>query len=162
MRMESHGGMTLTGETRRTRRKSCSSATLSIANSTWTDPGANKVLRGMRPATNHLSHGTTYTTFVFMLCSRSCMLLVPVSKAAELGQPRSSLLCRISVSKHAVKYQKQSIARFSLQITRITASVLKPRQDCAEQVVSIWYHQIECRSCCDSAVPIMVTRGKFC
>jgi hypothetical protein len=39
---------------RRTRRKTCPSATLSTTNSTWIDPG----LRGERPATNDLSHGT--------------------------------------------------------------------------------------------------------
>jgi hypothetical protein len=46
--------MKLTGENRRTRGKTCPSATLSTTNPTWTDPG----LRGERPATNRLSHGT--------------------------------------------------------------------------------------------------------
>lgn len=36
----------------------CLSATLSTTNSTWTDQGANPVLRSERLATNHLSHGT--------------------------------------------------------------------------------------------------------
>jgi hypothetical protein len=57
MRLESDGGMILTGENRRTRRKTCPSATLSTTNPTWIDPGANPVLRGERPATNDLSHG---------------------------------------------------------------------------------------------------------
>jgi hypothetical protein len=35
----------LTGENRRTRRKSCPSATLSTTNPTWIDPGANPCLR---------------------------------------------------------------------------------------------------------------------
>jgi hypothetical protein len=48
----------LTGENRRTRRKTCPSATLSTTNSTWIDPGANPGLRGERPATNDLSHRT--------------------------------------------------------------------------------------------------------
>jgi hypothetical protein len=48
----------LTGENRRTWRKTCPSATLSTTNPTWIDPGANPVLRGERPATNRLSHGT--------------------------------------------------------------------------------------------------------
>jgi hypothetical protein len=43
----------LTGENRRTRRKTCPSATLSTINPIWIDPG----LRGERPATNDLSHG---------------------------------------------------------------------------------------------------------
>jgi hypothetical protein len=46
------------GENRKTRRKTCPSATLSTTNPTWIDPGANPGLRGERPATNDLSHGT--------------------------------------------------------------------------------------------------------
>jgi hypothetical protein len=42
---------------RRTRRKTCPSATLPTTNPTWIDPGANPGLRGERPATNDLSHG---------------------------------------------------------------------------------------------------------
>jgi hypothetical protein len=38
--------------------KTCHSATLSTTNATWTDPGPNPGLRGERPATNSLSHGT--------------------------------------------------------------------------------------------------------
>jgi hypothetical protein len=45
--------MKLTGKNRSTRGKT-SSATLSTTDPTWTDPG----LRGERPATNRLSHGT--------------------------------------------------------------------------------------------------------
>jgi hypothetical protein len=58
MSLESDGGMILTGETRRTRRKTCPSATLSTTNPTWIDPGANPGHHGERPATNDLSHGT--------------------------------------------------------------------------------------------------------
>jgi hypothetical protein len=61
MSLESDGGMILTGENRRTRRKTCPSATLSITNPTWIDPGANPDLRSERPATNDLSHGTAPT-----------------------------------------------------------------------------------------------------
>ena len=38
--------------------KTCPSATLSTTNPIWTDPGSNLSLRGGRPATNRLSHGT--------------------------------------------------------------------------------------------------------
>jgi hypothetical protein len=38
--------------------KTCPSATLSATNTTWTDPGSNPGLRGGRPATNRLNHGT--------------------------------------------------------------------------------------------------------
>jgi hypothetical protein len=48
------GGMILTAKNRRTRAKTCPSDTLSTINATWTDPG----LRGERPATDRLSHGT--------------------------------------------------------------------------------------------------------
>jgi hypothetical protein len=48
----------LTGENRRTQRKTCPSATLSTTNHTWIDPGSNPSLRGERPATNDLSHDT--------------------------------------------------------------------------------------------------------
>jgi hypothetical protein len=58
MSLDSDGGMILTGENPRTRRKNCPSATLSATNPTWIDPGANPGLRGERPATNDLSHGT--------------------------------------------------------------------------------------------------------
>jgi hypothetical protein len=51
--------MKLTGENRSTReKKTCPSATLPTTNPTWTDPGSNLGLRGGRPATNRLSHGT--------------------------------------------------------------------------------------------------------
>jgi hypothetical protein len=54
MSLESDGGMILTVENRRTRRKTCPSATLSTTNPTWIDPG----LHCERPATNDLSRGT--------------------------------------------------------------------------------------------------------
>jgi hypothetical protein len=38
--------------------QTCPNATLSTTNPTWTDPGSNPGLRGKRPATNRLSHGT--------------------------------------------------------------------------------------------------------
>jgi hypothetical protein len=50
--------MKMTGGNLSTRGKTCPSATLSTANPTWTDPGSNPGLRGERPATNRLSHGT--------------------------------------------------------------------------------------------------------
>jgi hypothetical protein len=52
--------MKLKGENRGTRGKTCPSATLSITNPTWTDPGSNPSLRGERSATNRLSHGTDF------------------------------------------------------------------------------------------------------
>jgi hypothetical protein len=57
--------MKLTGEDRSTRGKTCPSATLSITNPTWTDPGSNPGLRGVRLATNRLSHGTVFVCITF-------------------------------------------------------------------------------------------------
>jgi hypothetical protein len=54
----------LTGENRRTRRKTCPSATLSTINPTWIDPCSNPGIRGERPATNDLSHGTAFNLMV--------------------------------------------------------------------------------------------------
>jgi hypothetical protein len=48
--------MTVNSESRRTRRKTCPSATLSTADLTWSNPVANPGFRGNRPATNHLNH----------------------------------------------------------------------------------------------------------
>jgi hypothetical protein len=52
--------MKLTGEIRSARAKICPSATLSTTNPTWTDSGSNPGLRGERPATDRLSHGTAH------------------------------------------------------------------------------------------------------
>jgi hypothetical protein len=53
--MESHSGMILTEINRR---ETCPSATLSTTNPARITLGANTGLRGKRPATNRLSHGT--------------------------------------------------------------------------------------------------------
>jgi hypothetical protein len=46
---------------RRTRRKTCPSATLSTTNPTWIDPGANPGLRGERPAPNYPASSYTWS-----------------------------------------------------------------------------------------------------
>jgi hypothetical protein len=57
------------------------SATLSTTNPTWIDPGSNPGLRGERPATNRLSHGTAddvqllkkfVSTLFYGLCDNQC------------------------------------------------------------------------------------------
>jgi hypothetical protein len=40
------------------------SATLSTTSPTWIDPGSNPGLRGERPATNRLSHGTAWQRLI--------------------------------------------------------------------------------------------------
>jgi hypothetical protein len=57
--MENDGGIILTGENRRPRRKTCPRDTLFTKNPTLIDPIANLGLSVERPATNRLSHGTT-------------------------------------------------------------------------------------------------------
>jgi hypothetical protein len=64
MGLESDGGMLLTGENERTRRKPCPSAILSTTNPVWIDPGANPGLGSDRLATNRLSHGTAQVVVI--------------------------------------------------------------------------------------------------
>jgi hypothetical protein len=59
--------MKLTGKNRSTPGKTCPSATLSTTNPTWTDPGSNLGLRGGRPATDGLSHGTALRSTVTLM-----------------------------------------------------------------------------------------------
>jgi hypothetical protein len=54
----------LTGENRRTRRKTCPSSTLSTTNPTWIGRGANPGLHVERPTTNDLSHSTALNSVV--------------------------------------------------------------------------------------------------
>jgi hypothetical protein len=61
----------------RTRRKICPSATLSTIYPTWIEPGANPGLRGDRPATNYLSHGTA------ALINLQALLLYLVQRSVE-------------------------------------------------------------------------------
>jgi hypothetical protein len=55
--IQSSGGMTLTGKSRRTRRAPCASAILAITRPTWRAPSANPGLSSQKPATNFLSCG---------------------------------------------------------------------------------------------------------
>jgi hypothetical protein len=76
--------MKLTGENRSTRGKTCPSTTSST---TWTDLGSNPGLRGGRPATNSLSHGTalpaTLVTYFILTDLRDHQLsLQPISTLA--------------------------------------------------------------------------------
>jgi hypothetical protein len=52
--------MKFTGKNGSTRRKTCPSAILSTTNPTWNDRGSNPGLRGERPVTYRLSHGTAF------------------------------------------------------------------------------------------------------
>ena len=54
--------MKLTRENRSNRGKTCPTATLSTTNPNWIEPGSNPGLRGERPVTNRLSHGTAFVS----------------------------------------------------------------------------------------------------
>jgi hypothetical protein len=58
MSLEKNSGMTLTGKTEELGQKTSPNATLSTTNPMQLDLGTNLGLRGERPVTNHLSHGT--------------------------------------------------------------------------------------------------------
>jgi hypothetical protein len=84
----------LSGENRRTRRKTCPSVTLFTTNPTWIDPGAKPDLRGERPATNrlNLSHKCTFNQCVLFYWTCNCVVVCnlntnysPTSKRAETG-----------------------------------------------------------------------------
>jgi hypothetical protein len=115
MSMESHGGIILTGENRRTRRKTCPTDTLSTTNPTWTDPGANCGLRGGRPATNHLSHGTAHVeVYVRRFFS------VPVSSIFE-HMELELFLHWLSLSKLRVKKSFIKLAHWQqVKMTRVS------------------------------------------
>jgi hypothetical protein len=83
MSLESDGGMILTGENRRTRRKTCPSATLSTINPTWIEPGANPSLRGERPATNDLRHGMAIVNANLELPPTACNVAILEPRTRE-------------------------------------------------------------------------------
>jgi hypothetical protein len=78
-------------ENRRTRRKTCPTATLSTINPAWIDPVANPGPRGERPVTNDLSHGTALSlTYLYnvkcdSIPAKSCNLIVfPVNIVLQI------------------------------------------------------------------------------
>jgi hypothetical protein len=77
MSIESHGGMILTGQNRKTRSQTSLSATLSSTYPIWTDMDTNPALRGETPATNRLSHGTATYKLIFCLSMCACIKGVP-------------------------------------------------------------------------------------
>jgi hypothetical protein len=66
--------MKLTGENRSTQGKTCPISTSSTTNPTWTDPVSNPGLRGGRPATNCLRHGTAPSSYYFHFLRQSLSL----------------------------------------------------------------------------------------
>jgi hypothetical protein len=63
-----------------TLRKTSLSTTLSTTNPTWIDPDANPDLRGERPATKRLSHGTALSPGLKQSSNPVLRRVVPSSK----------------------------------------------------------------------------------
>jgi hypothetical protein len=85
MSMESHSGIVLTGENRRTRRETCPSSTLSTTSPISTDPGANPWFHGERPTSNRLSHGTAEVAFTVIGLNVGFLPLCFPTKMARLA-----------------------------------------------------------------------------
>jgi hypothetical protein len=66
--------MKLTEENRSTRGKTCPSTSLSTTNSTCTQLGSNRGLRGDRRTTNGLSHGTAFIYFTLLYFTLSAAI----------------------------------------------------------------------------------------
>jgi hypothetical protein len=90
--------MILAGENRRTRRKTCPSATLSTTNPTWIDPGANSGLHSEKPATNRLSHGTA--AWLKYLTYHLVPVLAPNYKQHSLSPAEVRKVCCSSTERY--------------------------------------------------------------
>jgi hypothetical protein len=109
----------LTGENRRTRRKTCPSATLSTTNLTWIDPDSNPGLRGERSATNDLSHGTAVHPYswVYSLLPEPQSLLSPQLQLKHIFSQKANL-CKLLGLTLLVLYF--TLGHHSLMATVIT------------------------------------------
>jgi hypothetical protein len=103
----------LTEENRRTRRKTCPSATLSTTNPTWIDPGVNTGLRGERSATNDLSHVTapclglsSYLSFAKLVKWQMYIFSLPSKNGSRL---RSPLITFEQIGKFFIKFGRQAM-----------------------------------------------------
>jgi hypothetical protein len=123
--------MKLTGENQSNRGKAYPSATLSTTNPTWTDTGSNPGLRGRKPATNSLSHGTTFlidliTRIIFgedyrPLSSSLWNLLQSCVTASFLSQNISPATCSQTPSVDVLTLMWQT--KFHSHIKQLTNSM---------------------------------------
>jgi hypothetical protein len=94
MSLESDSGMILTGENRRTRRKTCPSATLSTTNPIWICPGTNPGLSGETWAIARPYYCHIHDAQAKNLASKVMQFLLPSSKhclaPAQTGDPYKS------------------------------------------------------------------------
>jgi hypothetical protein len=65
---EEIGGLKIGRGNWSTRKKNCSSATLSTTNPTWLDPGMNSCRHGEMPATNRLNYGAAQEINLTAVC----------------------------------------------------------------------------------------------
>jgi hypothetical protein len=65
------------------------SATLSTTNPTWIDPAANPGLRGERPATNRLSHGTALILILSSIMYKANMWWNMIAAASCIAMNKS-------------------------------------------------------------------------
>jgi hypothetical protein len=93
--------MILTGKDRRTRRKTCPSATLFTTNPTWIYQGMNLRLRGKRLTTNGLSHGKANYRYTQKL--QSALICLRVYTAL---QPTQTALLKINIFQNNIQNVK--------------------------------------------------------
>ena len=110
----STGGMKLAGENRSTRGRICPSATLSTKNPTWTDPGPRPGLRGERPATNRLTHGTT-----------SCKVLT-----ASLGTTCRVVQRRLSLTRDVADHKSPCLSTTTLTLNHTVLNSIRNTDTC--------------------------------
>jgi hypothetical protein len=133
----------LTGENRRTLRKTCPSATLSTTNPTWIFPGANPGLRGEIPATTDLSHSTaTISTLIlsfhlYLGLLRDIFLQFSQLKCMYLSSPPCSY--PVPPTRPASLYQRDStrVINSSLQITKLLKICVTHACGCFITVVNV-------------------------
>jgi hypothetical protein len=81
------------------------SATLSTTNPTWIDPGSNPGLRGERPATNRLSHGTASHVLIFNENNKEKLILTLFIEVCVYSKRTSRLMKNVKW-KNALHWSK--------------------------------------------------------
>jgi hypothetical protein len=97
MSNERHGGWHWR-ENRRTRRKTCPSASLCSTNLMWTDLGANLGLCSERPVINRLSHGTVSSYYGNdLVCLTLSGIICWITSNSELRKPTVDSFSHLSL-----------------------------------------------------------------
>jgi hypothetical protein len=118
--------MTLTGENRSTRRKTCPSATLYVINLTRTGLGSNPALRGDRSGTDSLSHRTdlkTYAELNYIKISGSyrqvnILYLVYKNKSTDLYAAKAALIYMTQAKRKILLGQNVEILNVKIRGTQ--------------------------------------------